>query len=296
MRSKRYLYYPLIAAAALAIAGCGGGSGGGASTGTMNLSVADTPVDGATNVTVTFTGVELHSASGATTTFNFSTPKQIDLLTTSSGNAASLLSGETIPSGNYQWIRLLVDTGQSTIALSTGGVHALTIPSGATSGLKLVSGFTVAPGGQANFTIDFDLRKAVTLASGTYILKPALRLLDNQQMGQVSGVVPNTFTIGSTSIAATTCSPAVYLYSGANVTPVDINPTSSVQPVTTASLTLDSATGNYDYKAAYLGAGDYTLAVTCAANDDPTTADTLTFSTAKNATVTANTTTTVDFP
>ena len=45
-----------------------------------------------------------------------------------------------------------------------------------------------------------------------------------------------------------------------------------------------------------VSAGDYTLAMVCAANDDPAVADTLTFSAAKAATITANQTTTVDFP
>ncbi|MGA7800050.1 MAG: hypothetical protein WCC36_04500 [Gammaproteobacteria bacterium] len=134
------------------------------------------------------------------------------------------------------------------------------------------------------------------MANGSYVLTPALRLLNNQQVGQLAGTASNSFMTGGTSIAANSCSPAVYVYSGANVTPVDIDPTSSVQPVTTASLALNKATGNNDYKAALLAPGDYTLAVTCAANDDPSTADTLAFSTAKNATVTAKATTAVDFP
>lgn len=294
MTLNRYLRFPVLALAVL-LGGCNGGGGSGA-TATLNLGVADTPVDGATHVSVTFTGVELHGTSGTTTDINFPTPKTIDLLTTRSGNAATLLSGQTIPAGNYQWIRLLVDTSQSSITLSNGGVYPLTIPSGASSGLKLVSGFTAAAGSQADFTIDFNLRKAVTLAHGSYILTPALRLLNSQTVGQIAGSVSNSFTVGGASIASSSCSPAVYVYSGSSVTPVDINPTSSVQPVTTAAVSLDKATGDYDYRAAFLAPGAYTLAVACAANDDPSTTDTLAFSATKNANVTANATTTVDFP
>lgn len=295
MRLNSFLRLPLIAAAVF-IGGCNSGGSTSTGSGTMNLGVADTPVDGATHVIVTFTGVELHGVSGTTTDINFPTPKKIDLLTTSSGNAATLLSGQSIPAGDYQWIRLMVDPTQSTITPTSGGVYPLTIPSSSSSGLKLVSGFTVAAGSQADFTIDFDLRKAITLANGTYTLTPALRLINSQQVGQIAGSAPGSFTIGSTPISSSSCSPAVYVYSGSNVTPVDINPTSTVQPITTASVTLDSATGNYDYKAAFLAPGSYTLAMTCAADDNPSTVDTLTFSTAKNATVTANTTTTVNFP
>lgn len=296
MNKNRFLAFICLLIATAMTAGCGDSSSDSA---TMGLSVADTPVDGATKVTVVFTGVQLHGDSGATTQIDFATPKQIDLMAAQNGSAAVLFSGQTVTAGKYQWIRLLVDTGQSTITLSDGSVHSLTIPSGSRTGLKLVSGFTVAAGSQANFTIDFDLRQAVTLANGgtgQYILKPALRLVDNQQVGRISGTVSNTFTIGTTLVSDTSCGPAVYIYSGANVTPVDINTTSSVQPVTTATLSLNTATGDYDYTAAFIEPGDYTLAVTCAADDDPDVADVLTFSATRNTTVTAGTTSTVNFP
>lgn len=289
-----------LVALVLSTAGCNGSGGASGSTGTLGLAVADTPVDNATKVTVAFTGVELQGSAGSTTTFNFSSPKKIDLMSTQNGNDATLLSGKTVDAGDYQWIRLVVDPSGSSITLKDGSVHALTIPSGSQSGLKLVSGFTVAAGSQANFTIDFDLRRAVTLANGgtgAYILKPALRLINNQQVGTVSGSASNTLTVGSKPVSDAQCGPAVYVYSGANVTPVDFNPTSSVQPLTTASLSLNASTGNYDYSAAFLAPGDYTLAVTCAANDNLGSVDSnVVFSAAKNATVTAGSTTTVDFP
>ncbi len=299
MKMDKFILVCFMAMSAL-ISGCNGsGSGGGAGNATFSLGVADTPVDGATSVVVTFTGVQLQGTSGAPEEFDFATPRQIDLMATSGGNAALLLDGVSIPAGDYQWIRLLVDTTQCTITLGDGSVHTLVIPSGSQTGLKLVSGFTAAAGSQENFTIDFNLRQSVTLAnggSGTYMLKPALRLLNNEQVGQVAGSVSHTLTLGAFSISSASCSPAVYFYSGANVTPVDFNTTFSEQPVTSATLSLNTDTGDYDYKAAFLATGDYTLAVTCAANDDPSAVDTLTFSTAKNATVAVNTTSTVDFP
>lgn len=263
---------------------------------TMSLSVADTPVDSATSVVVAFTGVQLQGGSDGGKTFNFSSPKQIDLMTTQNGKAATLLNGVVIPSGNYQWISLMVDASQSSITLTDGTVHTLDIPSGSQTGLKIVSAFTVAGGSQADFTIDIDLRKAVTLTGGNYILKPAMRLINNQQGGEVAGSVDNTFMIGSNSITSAACGPAVYVYGGANTTLVDINATSNEQPITTATLSLANATGKYDYTAAFLAPGDYTVVVTCAGFDDSTAVDTLPYSAPKNATVTANTTTSVNFP
>jgi hypothetical protein len=175
-------------------------------------------------------------------------------------------------------------------------VHPLVIPSGDESGLKLVHGFTVAAGGMVNFTIDFDLRQSITLANGVYILKPVLRITDNESVGGIQGSVANTFMIGAMAITDPACSPAAYIYAGDNVTPVDINATSAVQPVATTSLKLDDESGDYRYMAAFLAPGAYTVALVCAAGDDPQNVDALTFSATKNASVTAAATAEVDFP
>ncbi|HEX6550340.1 MAG TPA: DUF4382 domain-containing protein [Gammaproteobacteria bacterium] len=308
MKLLRWLVSLFLFSALLAVSGCNGSSNS-IDNATLNLYVADTPVDNATHVNIVFTGVEVQggygnsgsmmgsgSGSAGPIVFNFATPKNIDLMAQQGGNSAALLSGATLPAGNYQWIRLKIDPSQCTITLSDGSVHPLTIPSGSQTGLKLVSGFTMAAGQMANFTIEFNLRRSVTMANGGYMMSPAMRMMNNQQVGIISGSVSNTLSIGSVAISDPACSPAVYIYSGSGVTPVDINTTSSVQPVTTESLTLNTTTGNYDYDVSYLATGAYTLAVTCAAGDDPSQADTLAFSAAKNATVTAGQTTEVDFP
>ncbi|MGD8378398.1 MAG: DUF4382 domain-containing protein [Gammaproteobacteria bacterium] len=296
MNIFRSLPFAAGLAAVLLVAGC---NGSGSSSANLTLKVADTPIDSATSVTVTFTGVQLMGPNGQQE-FDFTTPKQIDLIATQGGNAATLLDGVSIDAGNYQWIRLMVDMSQSSITLDDGSTHPLTIPSGDQTGLKLVSGFMVALGDQADFTIDFDLRKAVTdpqNGNGDYYLRPALRLINNQQVGSIAGTVANTLSVGGTAITDPACGPAVYVYDGADVTPVDINDSSTVQPLTTATLSLNNDTGDYDYSVDYAAPGDYTLAVTCAMNDDPAAVDSgLAFATPRNATVTADQTTTVDFP
>jgi hypothetical protein len=66
---------------------CGGGDSGSSST--MNLSIADGPIDSANHVVIELTGVELQpSGGGKTITFNFGSPKQLDLLTLQNGDAA----------------------------------------------------------------------------------------------------------------------------------------------------------------------------------------------------------------
>src|SRR5215472_4186399 len=64
MRAHRINIYMLlsIALAAAIFAGCNGSSNPTMASGAMTLSVSDTPVDGATSVVVSFTGVEIQPA------------------------------------------------------------------------------------------------------------------------------------------------------------------------------------------------------------------------------------------
>jgi hypothetical protein len=264
-------------------------------SGTLTLGVTDAPVDNANRVVVEFTGVTLKPSAGNEIAFDFDEPRQIDLLALQGGETDLLLDEVSLAAGNYNWIRLTVNAGMnasdSFIELEDGSVHALFIPSGNQTGLKLVQGFTVPANGSADFTIDFDLRKSVVdpQSVGTpYILKPALRLLDNTEVGAIAGTVDNAIA------SAADCSPAVYVYEGSDVTPDDVG--SSVEPVASALVNMSDATGEFEYTVAFLLAGDYTAALTCDADADAAdTDDDITFEAQQNATVEVNQVTTVDF-
>jgi Domain of unknown function (DUF4382) len=296
-RSLRLAILPLAAAAA--VAGCGGGGGGG--MGTMQLSVADAPVDGAQAVVVKFTGVELTGDGGSAVAINFPAPKTIDLLN-QSGTASAVLFNQPIPSGTYGQIRLLVmadgDPSNSYITLSDGSMHGLMVPSGAETGLKLVSGFTVPASGVVDYTIDFDLRQAVTCPPGqspACTLKPAERLVNDTAVGNIQGVVSNTLVVAG-------CTPGVYLYNGTVTAPEDMNSTAPAgdanQPLASRVPVATSQPPFY-YQFTFLPPGDYTVAFTCqAAKDNPDQADAaVTFSPLKSGiAVMAAQTTTVDLP
>lgn len=262
---------------------------------TLTLAVADAPVDGATSVVIEFTGVQIQGASDAPQEFDFPVPQDVDFLQLHDDEFNVLLDNIGFAPGDYQGITLLVDMGKSSITLSDGSVHPLTLTGSSQTDIKLASRFTVTPGEQAIFTVDFDLRKSITLASGAYELTPFLRLIDNQQSGAVEGLVSNAYVIGSTAITDPACSPVAYIYAGANVVPVDLNPTAKVQPVTTAAVTLNSFFGDYEYDFDFMDPGTYTVALACAAGDDPAAADALTFSPTQTAIATADNLTEVDF-
>jgi hypothetical protein len=279
------------------LTGCGGGDG----SGSMSLAVADAPVDGANKVVVEFTGVELIANSGNPVTITFPTPKMIDLLN-DSGTASAQLFSQPIPAGSYGQVRLMVvadgNPSNSYIILSDGTMHGLQVPSGSETGLKLVSGFTVPSSGVVDYTIDFDLRQAVTCPPGqspACILKPAERLVDNTTVGNIQGQVSNTLVPAG-------CTPGVYLYAGTVNAPEDMN---SSAPATDPNRPLASrvpvATSQppYYYQFTFLEPGNYTVAFTCqAAQDNSDQADpAVKFSPVKSAiVVTAGQTTTLDIP
>jgi len=262
---------------------------------TLTLAVADTPVDGAQSVVLTFTGVQIQPAAGAMIEQDYSTPLHVDILQLQDDSFELLLDNLSVPAGSYLWVRPIVDMSQSTITLSDGSVHPLVLTNVAQNPFKITSGFSVASDEQAAFVIDFDLRRSISLVAGSYDFTPYMRFLDPNQTGTIEGEVSNTLTIGGVAISDPTCQPAAYVYPG-NVTPVDINPTSKVQPVQTADVMLDNFSGNYHYGAQYLNPGTYTVALVCAAGDDPSKTDTLTFTPSKSAPVAADEFTEVDFP
>ncbi len=290
--------FELLTATALGLAACGGGSAG---MGQLKMALADAPVDGAQAVVVKFTGIELTGNGGNPVDITFTQPKTIDLLN-QSGTASAVLFDQPVPAGSYGQIRLLVvadgDPSNSYITLSDGTMQGLQVPSGSQTGLKLVSGFTVPSGGVADFTIDFDLRKAITCPSGqapACTLKPAMRLVDNTMAGNIQGAVSNT-------LVPSGCTPGVYLYSGTVTAPEDMNstaPTTDTNQPLASKVPVANSQPPYYYQFTLLPPGTYTVAFTCqAAQDNPDQADSaVTFSPVKTGSmVAANQTTTVDIP
>jgi hypothetical protein len=262
----------LTLGATLALAGCGGGGDGGAATGRISLAVMDAPVDSATSVVVEFTELELKPESGPSFTIPLDPARQVDLYDLQEGMSEYLVIDRTVPAGRYNWVRLGLNAEEgltdSYIEMDDGSRHPLHIPSGAQTGLKLVSGFLVPVNGEADFVIDFDLRKSIVKpeAEGQdYKLKPALRMVNMATAGDIGG------TVDATLLAGTGCSDpaanAVYVFEGAGIEPDDEDGTEP-DPVTSALVNLRESDGIYAYRVAYLVPGEYTVALTCNADQD----------------------------
>jgi len=288
------------------LAACsGGGDGGGAETGRLSLGVTDAPVDEASSVVVQFSGVAFKRAGSAPETVQNLTPspRQLDLLQFQGGRAALLLDGVTLPAGDYEWVRLIVDNADgvrdSYITLIGGQECELRVPSGAESGLKLNRGFTLPADGSIALTIDFDLRKSIHAPPGQrgtseactqgYLMRPTLRIVEDANVGAIAGHVVS-------ELVTEACLPKVYVFAGSGVTPDDIEEASGTDadPLVVASVDVVNGSTAYPYRAAFLPAGSYTVAFTCD-DDDATADDTLEFVGVQNVTVQPNVISTADF-
>jgi len=277
---------------------CGSDSSG---SGSLSLNITDAPVDSAAKVVVTFSGVLIKPENGSAYDIDFvdingdPVVKSIDLLAQQGANSETLLVDYTLGAGHYNWMRLKVIASQSStdsyIELDDGTQHPLYVPSGDETGLKLNQGFDITDGGAVTYTIDFDLRKSVLSPnknSDAYKLKPTLRIVNNANVGHISGIV------GSTSLSDVSCSTdpgyAVYVFAGDNITPDDIDGIDA-DPVSTSLLS-----DNYEYAVGFLDEGIYTIAFTCQADDDVSeTDDVISFIGTDAVTVTAGATTIHNF-
>lgn len=293
-----------IATLAAAVAACGGSGGGSDSetaTGTASLGVTDAPTGEFSEVVITFTGVTLKPADGEAIEFTFDEPKTLDLLTLTNGETATLLDDVEVTAGEYAWIRLVLDEENLYVVEgNNGGQKTLAVPSGAQTGLKLVSGFTVTAGGNHDFTIDFDARKSIVNPQGNslgdYLLKPALRLLDNTEVGSITGEVDYATINSDDALEACDYEGSVYVYEGevadADLSDLNVNETEG-QPLMAVPVSLEDGGSLYSYTAAFLPEGDYTLSYSCQLDDNETD-EALQFIGTQTVSVAVNETTTAD--
>jgi uncharacterized protein DUF4382 len=255
-------------------AGCSeGGSGG--DTGSLTLGIGDAPVDGATEVVIVFTGVELHHA-GSVRRIDFDEPRAIDLLAYQNGATVNLLDGLEVDAGRYEWLRLDVIAEQnrsdgSYIKFGSGEQFPLYVPSGSESGLKINRPFTVAAGGITRLVADFDLRKSILEPPGlepNYVLKPVLRLMDELEVGDIDGDIDlaalATAQLGD-GAGAGDCNGGVYLFAGHGAAPDDADGIADdgADPVVYQPLEFDGVNPVVHYHIAFVETGDYTVAATC---------------------------------
>ena len=316
---------------------CGGGTGSSGPTSTLSVSLADAPMSatGVQSVFITVTGIDVQPTNGtAAMSFPLMSPLTVDLLTLQNGNVASLVNAASVAAGSYDWIRLDLDTspGKNYVLVCSDGTTtcaapstvALTIPSGAETGLKIVRGFTMPVNGAIHLVVDFNVNTSIVPIpnSSSWHMKPTLRVVQTDTVGSIEGLI-SAAALQAAKFSKTACSatnlPTVYVYSTqsatVNVTPDDIftgteeTTETAVQPVTTQLTTYNMADGSAGFNIMWLTSdssyNEYTVAFTCDPDDPsvdesaivpPATTPTITFNTYPTP-VAVNTgmTTTVNF-
>jgi hypothetical protein len=302
MSFKTIIQSAATAATLLSLAACSGGSSP-SNTGQLTLGLTDGPVESATSVVVQFTGIEIKPTGGppqeavvfdsaSCDEFDATGACSIDLLTLTGDERKVVFNGQ-LEAGNYQWVRLLVNADlnemDSYIGFEDGSMCSLYIPSSAQSGLKIVSGITVTANGVSDYTLDFDVRKSITMPPGlagpmgstemcaaNYVMKPTIRIVDTTQVGMIVGTVPELLL--STSNCAQNENTmqyenvAAYVFENfdGSATPDDIDEDAIYpDPVTTASVVFDTDANGYVYEAGFLlSPEDYLVALTCTSDPD----------------------------
>lgn len=256
----------LCAAALLLVSSCNTGPWFDESP--LTLRLADGPVDDAFAVVVTVTGFEIIDDSSIYDyEIPLNPPLQVDLLALSDGASVPLVERMSWVADRYDGIRLMVRTDlnaqYSWIDTATGR-HALYLPGGNQGGLVTPQALRIPESGEADYTIDFDLRQSIlppVEPGQPYLLAPVVRLVNTFTAGSIWGQVnPDT-------ASAPDCVPAVYAFAGPGVNPDDIDRIPP-EPLTEGTVRLDSASGEYRYFLAHLPPGSYTIALTCQAGLD----------------------------
>lgn len=275
----------IVACAGLSLAGCELFDDG-----RIDLQITDAPIDDVDAVVVSISRVDLYAQDGERESFDFSPALSIDLMQLRNGDAFKLLDNENLRSGRYEQIRLRIDSAPDRFASyvqpRSGPRRALYVPDDASSGLGVPFDFEVDDNKRTRLTLDFDLRSSLRMPDDdepdAYRLVPRLRAVEDRRSGTIVGNVSPTRIVSG-------CVPAVYVYSGHELDADDVGG-SGARPL---SSTIPFSDGSYI--AAYLPAGDYTVAFTCdAGRDDPERNDAVDFS-ERETTVRAEQETRVDF-
>jgi hypothetical protein len=255
-----------VAAFALVLAGCDARL-------TVDLGTAAPADPDVSGVEVNLLGLDFRRDDGSNVTLEFRTGELVDLIDLVDGDPLRLFTDEQLPAGRYTGVRLLFDEDQDRSNVTAGSDE---------SPLLLVDGgfadvdFLVEDeeSSQESLTLMLDLRPSLSLdeASGEFTLQPRLRAVRTDEAARIEGTVTVACPVGTSLVTGG----AVYLYSGADVKPDDLDGGGAEPLATTRVVGSDFTSPSYALR--FLPAGDYTLALTCNGDDDvPAVDDALVF-------------------
>ncbi|MGC9318168.1 MAG: DUF4382 domain-containing protein [Armatimonadota bacterium] len=199
MTASLVVVVALLAVGAFILAGCGGSDDGpAAGSGTVEVMLTDVPLSDVTEVHVHIVRIEVMSEGEgpAVLLTDEDLPNDIELIALSQ---YPMSLGEVgLEPGSYNQVRLILsdEPGANWILDGDGEPHDLTVPSGAQTGAKLVTGqFEVVAGEMITLLIDFNAAASVHQAgaSGQWIMRPTISAAvvsaDELDFAAISGTV-----------------------------------------------------------------------------------------------------------
>ena len=233
--------------------------------GTLTAELAtDPPADTSIRIVqVNLLGLDLRRSDGTSTTLEFNSGELVDLVDLRIRDPLRLFTNEELPAGSYTGVRLLFDEDVSdNVVTDRDGDTPLVLAEGAYAAVD----FSVEDqqSSSEKLSLMLDLRQSLKYEtdSDRYTLTPALRSVSSDDAARIEGVVTVVCPLDPLLVPGE----AVYLFSGENVSPDDLDG-AGAEPFATTTVER-SATGVLVYSLRFLPAGDYTLALTCNGYED----------------------------
>ncbi|HKJ34329.1 MAG TPA: DUF4382 domain-containing protein [Balneolales bacterium] len=139
---------------------------------------------------VNITRIEAHtSGAGANNGWHVisDTPVKVNIMNLTNGQT-KLLANNQLKSDNYDAIRLVLGTGNKVVI--GGQTHALKVPSGMQSGIKINTNMNLSGGQNTNILLEFNASASVVLTGNlTYILKPVIHVVNYKEEGNIDGTI-----------------------------------------------------------------------------------------------------------
>ncbi len=210
MKKNRMFAWFLMLAAALFLAACSSSSS--SKNGELSLELTDAATADYQAVYVSIKEVQVQMLTDPAG--GEEAPWTVAASPNATYNLLELVNGITEPlgltelePGEYSHMRLVIgdtaDDGENILGEvhpfanyvilrdGTGTVHELKIPSGSTSGIKIIHGFSIEANQTTRLVLDFNALKSIVRAgnSGKWLLKPVISVINADTRGMVSGMV-----------------------------------------------------------------------------------------------------------
>ncbi len=216
------------------------------------------------------TGVVFERESGATTTFDFS-GRPVDLLRSESGE--TVVSGASLPSGNYEFLRLRAEGGEGlNLSVVDDGRGELDL---AISGNGIDIEITPVISGGGRWTVVVHTASAV-VPDGDFLYRyrqtaKTAYVVRNGRAGTVEGTIPYTQCSQNRPAGDV----AVYVHDASATAPTDIRGRSGVnEPVLSFAARQGTDGTAWEFRSPLIPEGEWQVSYTCRAlSDDPDQSD-----------------------